>query len=162
MISLCSCAHRRTDPLRSTPWYWCIVRAKSSGGKVEKGETVEAAALRELEEEAGVRGVGIRKRAVIFFWFNPEAEQKLMEVHLYTCSECEGTPTPSEEMTPIQWWPEDELPLDKMWADDRFWMKHILQGDCFVAAFRFSSLSSIEEQEIAVVTPEHLLGYRTS
>ncbi|KAH9555225.1 hypothetical protein CY35_08G103800 [Sphagnum magellanicum] len=64
------------------------------GGKVETGETVEEAAARELEEEAGVVAVSMEKRGILTFHFddNPQPwEIKCGKmINFGTQSSCKG------------------------------------------------------------------------
>ncbi|KAJ9461891.1 8-oxo-dGTP diphosphatase [Diplonema papillatum] len=131
------------------------------GGKVEAGETIEEGARRELMEEAGIAAVNLRKRAVMYFWFDEE-EEHLMEVHLFSGTDFTGDVTESEEMTPIAWFPVGSIPLDKMWPDDRFWLRHVIEspGFLYVAKFRFANLSVLKDHEMCPVSEEMLLQFR--
>lgn len=115
------------------------------GGKVESGENVEAAALREFREEAGIVPLDMRKLAVMTF--DAVTDDKVMEVHLFKATQFAGEPTESEEMLP-QWFALDEIPFDKMWLDDRHWFPLMLAGKTFTARFLFEGESRIVEQEI--------------
>ena len=114
------------------------------GGKVEAGETIREATVRELEEEAGIRGTEMRKAGVMYFWFD-EGEDRVLEIHLFTVTAYTGNPTASEEMAPIMWYPRTAVPYDRMWADDRYWLPALLESPeskTFVAKFRFDSVAS--------------------
>jgi len=104
------------------------------GGKVEAGETIEKATARELEEEAGIVSSEISKVGVLEFSF--ESEPKVLEVHIYRATEFEGEPIESDEMRP-QWFHVDEIPFDKMWSDDKYWMPLLLEGKKFTGKFLF-------------------------
>ena len=98
------------------------------GGKIAAGETVAAAALRELDEEIGVRGdeeslapMGVLK----FRSVNPAMN---WDVHLFFLHEWSGEPTESEEMRPM-WHKKDAIPYEAMWSDDILWLPHLLAGN---------------------------------
>ena len=92
------------------------------GGKVEAGETIEAAAKRELLEEANVSLAdgSLEKRGVLtFFW---EGQSSVMQIHLFSAdtADMRGEPAESTEMRP-EWFDLAGLPYDQMWEDDQHW-----------------------------------------
>lgn len=112
------------------------------GGKVERGVDVSiaAAAARELHEECGLllpRGAAdLRYAGVIIYRYPQQVDisKELLEVHLFVVF-ADDTPgldlgqiRPSEEMNPVQWYPLHQLPLQKMWRDDFFWLSSFLEG----------------------------------
>ena len=60
------------------------------GGKVEKGETIEHAAKRELLEESGLTADTLKKVGLLMFEFI--GDPQLLEVHVFETSEYKGTP----------------------------------------------------------------------
>ena len=72
------------------------------GGKVEAGESIEAAALRELQEESGCGAAAgaLRRRGLLTFVF--ENDPTVMQVHLFSLplAQLQGAPAESEEMRP--------------------------------------------------------------
>lgn len=118
------------------------------GGKVSEGETIEDAARREIQEEAGIKIKDIKKSGIIEFEFkgNPE----ILEVHIFKSEDFSGEPKESEEMKP-QWFHADEIPFEKMWPDDIFWMPLFLSGKKFKGKFLFGESGAILEKELAEV-----------
>ena len=103
------------------------------GGKVEPGETIEAAALRELEEESCLKASAAELRGKITFTFLTIPE--ILKVHVFEAvGPIAGEPQETEEMLP-QWYAEKDIPYDKMWADDQYWVPLFLEGKRFKALF---------------------------
>ena len=50
----------------------------------------------------------------------------------------EGVPTETREAKP-EWFAFDEVPYDRMWADDQYWLPEMLKGRRFRAWFRFDN-----------------------
>ena len=119
------------------------------GGKVESGETIEQAAIRETEEEIAVHIQDIDKVAELTFHFthNPSWDQV---VHVYLAESWSGDPTESEEMRP-QWYTVDSIPYDNMWPDDKFWLPEIVQGNKLKASFTLDENDTILDQQIDIV-----------
>lgn len=121
------------------------------GGKVEEGETIEAAADRELREEAGIAVTDKERIGIIKYKY--AGKPNPLEVHVFRASRVVGEPTETEEMVP-RWFSADELPLASMWADDPFWFKFLLSGERFEASFSFADdMQTIEAASVVTLMP---------
>lgn len=104
------------------------------GGKVEPGESLEEAAMRECQEEISVTPKNLEKVAVHDFIFPDDIED--IKVHTFITKSWEGEPCETEEMAP-QWFKISEIPYTKMWDDDIVWLPLVLQGKKLKTTFRF-------------------------
>ena len=97
------------------------------GGKLEAGETILQAAVREILEESGVVVLekNLDKVAVVEFFFK---DGKQLEVHTFFIRSWEGEAIETEEMKP-SWFLYKDIPYEKMWADDIHWFPRALQGE---------------------------------
>ena len=116
------------------------------GGKLEEGESVQAAAIRELEEESTLRTAQITRRGYIVF--HMMERQIYMKVHVFETWNFEGEATETDEMRP-QWYDENEIPFDRMWPDDQYWVPDMLQTERnFIGRFDFEDDDTITEQSV--------------
>ena len=122
------------------------------GGKVRPDETPIRTIVREVREEAGVivSPDGLRSAGTITFHF-PFERSFDHHVHLFVASDWEGDPRESAEMAPA-WYAIDAIPYDRMWADDRHWLPHVLAGRRICAQFAFA----VDNETVADWTIEEL------
>ncbi len=118
-----------------------VGRWNGFGGKIEKGETLEQAATRELKEEVGIEAVKMEKQGILEFSF--ESDPAVLEVHIFRVTEFRGEPIETEEMKP-QWFHVDHIPFEQMWSDDIHWFPFFLAGQKFRGKFLFDRPSNAE------------------
>ncbi len=114
------------------------------GGKVEAGETVEEAAIRECIEEIGVRPKNVEWRGLLEFWNN---NHLYGYVHVFVASDFDGEPRETDEARPI-WFNIDKIPYSNMWGDDIYWLPLILAGKKIFGRFWFVEWREIVQKEL--------------
>ena len=109
------------------------------GGKIEPGETIDQAAVRELAEESGIQisPTSLTYVADIMFLF-PEKPEWNHRVHVFTAPADEIEPQETHEMSP-HWFQLSSIPYNKMWDDSQYWLPKIISGDKLKAKFIFNS-----------------------
>ena len=117
-------------------------KLNGAGGKVDPGESCLDAAVREFKEELRARPVDPRKLGEVGFdVLNGES----LHIHVFRADAVEGEPAETDEAVPV-WTPVDDIPYDRMWEDDRYWLPHLLEDRPFEAFARFDGDRMLECQ----------------
>lgn len=106
------------------------------GGKIEKNETPEVAMIRETQEEIFVTPIEYEKVGFIEFDEYYKGEKQKVIFHLFFVYKWDGVPSESEEMKP-EWFDIKNIPYDKMFPDDKYWLPLVLEGKKIRAYFDF-------------------------
>ncbi|MDY0096953.1 MAG: 8-oxo-dGTP diphosphatase [Candidatus Dojkabacteria bacterium] len=131
------------------------LRWNGFGGKVNKGEDIEDAAIREIYEETTDsnqnEGVIIDRKdlervAILNFTF-PHQQDWNQQVHVFFVEKWNGNINESEEMKP-EWFDIDEIPYSDMWSDDKYWLPRVLKGERMTADFSFNENDEMISNEI--------------
>ena len=120
------------------------------GGKLNEGESIVEAAIRELFEESGIEAVvdDLKKVAELAFFFPHAEEDWEQRVHVFAVENWKGEPVESEEMS-VEWHDFDKIPFDRMWDDDKHWLPKVLDGKKVRGKFSFGKdNSSLDAQEV--------------
>jgi len=125
------------------------------GGKIEKDETPEDAMIRETQEEILVTPTNYEQVGIIEFDEYYKAKKENVVFYLYMVYDWKGEPQETEEMNP-SWFNINEIPYDKMFPDDKYWLPLVLEGKKIKAYFEFDenwnllskNIKNIKEQLI--------------
>ncbi len=89
-------------------------------GHLEEGETAEDAAVREVKEETGIRGVVLAPLGTIDYWFVAENRRVHKTVHHYLLEAAGGELSDEDiEVTEVAWVPLTEVTGRLAYADER-------------------------------------------
>ena len=108
-------------------------KVNGPGGKVEPGESPEACAVRECQEELGITVSNLQYCGQHRFQF---VDGYSIHVWVYRTSDFEGVPTESLEAKPL-WVALDEIPYEQMWEDDAIWLPMMIRGERFQGRWIF-------------------------
>jgi len=109
------------------------------GGKLERGEAPEEAAVRELFEEVGVRAEAsdLQCAGTIDYHF-PTHLAWSQRSTVFVCRRWVGEPVETDEITP-RWYPLEAVPYPRMWDDASRWLPGVLHGGTVDARFTFGA-----------------------
>ncbi|WP_156817120.1 8-oxo-dGTP diphosphatase [Rubritalea marina] len=103
------------------------------GGKIDPGETAEQAVIRECQEELHVTPKQPVKMGELHFAMSDIPD---IHCHVFMSYDFDGVPTATREANP-RWTKLSEIPFDRMWEDDRYWLPQMLEGQVFNGKFEF-------------------------
>ncbi len=103
---------------RSGHLEWCLPK-----GHIEKGETPEQTAVREVHEETGIKGKVTGSIATIDYWFTGDNQRVHKLVHHFVLRQVSGhltvTGDPDHEAEDAAWVPFHELPSVLSYPNER-------------------------------------------
>ena len=105
------------------------------GGKIDPGETPLECAVREVQEELHINTLDPVKRGELWFAMSDLPD---IHCHVYTATEFTGTPTATDEAIPY-WCEIADIPFERMWEDDVYWLRQALNCETFDAKFTFEN-----------------------
>jgi 8-oxo-dGTP diphosphatase len=112
------------------------------GGKLEPGESAMQAAVREVEEELLITPLDPEEMGVLRFAF---VDGLHLHCTVFVSPDFLGEPTETGEATP-EWFAFDDIPYDRMWADDIHWLPGMLSGRKFDAWFEFDGDTMLSQR----------------
>lgn len=103
------------------------------GGKIDPGETAEQAVIRECQEELHITPLDPVKMGELCFSMTDIPD---IHCHVFMATEFTGEPKPTREANPL-WKKTSEIPYERMWEDDQYWLPEMLAGQKFFGQFDF-------------------------
>lgn len=114
------------------------------GGKLKRNEAPGAGALRELEEESGLRGYKnhLHLCALVHSFYRDGSNYKLKwTVYVYTLEKWRGEPRETKEILEPKWFAmhDTRMPYKKMIPGARRWLSRVFWGNKQIIARVFLS-----------------------
>ena len=104
------------------PWAGML---NGPGGKVNSGEESADAIVREVLEETGLRIINPEPRGSLVLHI-PSPKRLKLSVDIFIATTFQGDAL--ERAGALTWYDRDELPFDSMWADQKYWLRAVLDG----------------------------------
>lgn len=126
------------------------------GGGREGNEPLTKTAIRELEEECGLRAreEDLEKIGLLRSYKHKSTGEVVFgEVHFYTAKNCQGEPRATEEMATPTWFSPAALPLAELMPADKLWIPDALAGKKLIVIVHYSPfqkelLQPVDVQEV--------------
>jgi 8-oxo-dGTP pyrophosphatase MutT (NUDIX family) len=109
------------------------------GGKIKENENIRESVVREAKEEVNIKV----KNVFLCGKINFDDETGLWEVYVFRASDFEGIPCETDECKPI-WFDINNIPYDKMWPDDKYWLPILIKNKKFRAFFKIRDMKIFE------------------
>ena len=109
-------------------------------GKIEAGETSHQAVVREVVEETALQLDEFEARGYIELLL-PAPKPMVLKVDIFTAHSFSGVPDAREG--PLSWHDRQNLPFDRMWPDQRYWLPAVLDGYSVAAKIQFATDSLV-------------------
>lgn len=118
------------------------------GGKVEPNETLEQAAIREVQEEVEITIENLEYSGNVIFYFpHIKDESWNISVHIYTSKKWSGTPKETIEISPF-WFHKTSIPYEKMWDDARLWVPQVIANKKIFGEFLYAENMQVADYNV--------------
>ncbi|NLL25241.1 MAG: 8-oxo-dGTP diphosphatase [Spirochaetales bacterium] len=118
------------------------------GGHIEEDETAMEAAIREFKEETRLDISDLEMVGVLNFQFRDGLAEK---AYVFFTRTYTGELAETDEARSF-WVPISEIPYDRMWEDDLYWLPPALEGKHFEGFFIFDGQTMVDKR-ITFKTP---------
>tara|TARA_Y100000310_G_scaffold278642_1_gene297181 strand:+ start:7448 stop:7912 length:465 start_codon:yes stop_codon:yes gene_type:complete len=120
------------------------------GGKLKPNESPESGVAREVKEETGLSISNLTKHGQVAYYEN-NPHSPAWVVHVFSTNNFSGEIITNNREGILEWIHQDNMPYDKMWANDKDWISLLLQNKKFKAEFHFDEKEQLIKKEINIV-----------
>lgn len=117
-------------------------KVNAPGGRIDPGESDFEAAIRETAEEVCVTPENPKKAGELNFYFT---DGYSLKGYVFVSEKWTGEICETDEAKPF-WCKTGEIPYEKMWADDRYWLPLMLNNQKFSGYFIFDSDKMLDKK----------------
>ena len=115
------------------------------GGEIENWETPRQGIIREAQEEGKI--TLINPKQVGRLTFQHQTDEQDHQVYCFRATRYTGVPQETTEMKPV-WFNDTEIPDDRMWDADRYWLPLLLENKRFEGTFLYDAKHKIKNYKI--------------
>jgi 8-oxo-dGTP diphosphatase len=106
------------------------------GGKLQEGETPEEGVIREIKEETGLNISNLKDQGIVHFYDGDESKPA-WSVHVFSTEQFEGELITNVREGVHEWTKFEDIPYDRMWEDDKYFVPSVLEGKHVTGHFYF-------------------------
>lgn len=106
------------------------------GGKLQENEDPKAGVIREVKEETGLDIKNLKNHGTLYFYDGDESKVA-WQVYVFSTEDYDGELKSQVREGIHEWVDKDQIPYDKMWEDDKWWMPFMFEGKQLEAHFYF-------------------------
>ncbi len=119
------------------------------GGKLESDETPRECMIREAYEETGLKMHNPFYHGKIYFYMDGKKKVTFLG-YLFSTRKFSGRVRSTEEGK-VKWFKIKDMPYDKMWDDDKYWIPLMLSGRKFDMHFYYGKDNKIVKKSTIIV-----------
>jgi 8-oxo-dGTP diphosphatase len=119
------------------------------GGHVEDGEEIETAAVREVEEESGIKVNSLDLKGVVNILGQATGENDIT-MFLFTSDDFVGDPKAGSEGT-FEWVDQQDLNRINLYEGDKIFWQYLFDYQFFVLDFHYKGFKFISYKELKII-----------